>query len=68
MCALQSDNVEANIAKLVTQYKESKIAQHVKDHVVALEAGPGQPYKGSSDSPNWAYQTSVLTYRTFLNK
>ena len=65
---LDSDDVEANIQKLVAQYEASAIAAHVKDHVAALQAGPGQPYKGGIDAPGWGFQTSILTYRTFLNK
>ena len=45
------------------------VALHVKDHVKALTDSPGEKYAGAGESnPSWTYQTSVLTYRTFLNK
>lgn len=93
-------DVEANIQKLVAQYKGSKISTHVADHVKvrcgglalrrgmnapcaapasraslwpkryaqALEGTPGDKYVPGQGQPGWAYQTSVLTTRTFLNK
>lgn len=64
---LESDDVEKNIAALVTQYKASRIAAHVKDHVKELEDNPAKEYTAGAGQPNWLYQTSVLTYRTFLN-
>jgi hypothetical protein len=45
------------------------VALHVKDHVKALGDSPGEKYAGAGVSnPSWIYQTTVLTYRTFLNK
>lgn len=64
---LEVDDVEANIARLAAQYKASNIAMHVNSHVKELEASPGQVYQMAADQPGFAYQTSVLTYRTFLN-
>lgn len=34
----------------------------------ALEAAPGDKYTSGTTQPNWLFQTSVLTVRTFLNK
>ncbi|PSC72150.1 ABC transporter G family member 11-like [Micractinium conductrix] len=63
-----SDDVETNIQTLVKQYQASNIASHVRDHVKELEAAPGPVYAaGSAGQPSVVYQTSVLTYRTFLN-
>ena len=33
-----------------------------------LEDNPAKEYTAGAGQPNWLYQTSVLTYRTFLNK
>ena len=65
---LDSADVETNIQTLVAQYKASNIQHHVKEHVAALQAGPGQPYQGGTGAPGWGFQTSILTHRTFLNK
>jgi len=60
-------DVESNIAKLVVAYKESKMAIGVKAHVAELHANPTTKYEAAGDQPGWIYQTSVLTWRTFLN-
>ena len=59
--------MESNIATLVKQYRESKIAEGVGSHVAELHAKPGEKYEASQDQPNWLYQTTVLTWRTLLN-
>jgi ABC-type multidrug transport system permease subunit len=64
---LESEDVEANIQKLVKQYSSSRISAHVKDHVQALEAAPGDKYTSGGAQPSWLFKTSVLTVRTFLN-
>ena len=36
-----SDEIEANIRKLVATYKESRVYTEVRQHVAELEANPG---------------------------
>lgn len=64
---VEVDDVEANIQRLVEQYKASRIAAHVQEHIKALDAAPGQVYSHGGQQPGFAYQTTVLTHRTFLN-
>ena len=60
-------DVEANIHTLVKYYKDSKVSASVRAHVADIHANPTQKYEASLNTPSWAYQTSVLSYRTFLN-
>lgn len=60
-------DVEKNIASLVKTYKESKVYSAVKAHVSELHASPGEKYEANLGQPGWPYQTTILTWRTFLN-
>ena len=60
-------DVEKNIHTLVSSYKASKMSTGVKEHVAQLHASPGTKYEAALDTPGWAFQTSVLTVRTFMN-
>ena len=60
-------DVEANIHTLVKFYKDSKMSSAIVAHVEELHAKPGEQFEAGVNQPGWAYQTAVLTQRTFIN-
>lgn len=59
--------VDAQIAALRGAYGGSKVHAAVQARVEELTATPGATYEAGQGQPGWVYQTSVLTWRTFLN-
>lgn len=60
-------DVESNIHHLVSTYKDSKLAEAAKATVQEMHKSPGPEYEVSKTHPPFPVQTSILTYRTFLN-
>lgn len=59
--------MDAQIKALLTTYAGSRVQEAVQARVAELTATPGPAYEASTEQPGWAYQTTVLTWRTFLN-
>jgi hypothetical protein len=60
-------DVERNIARLVSTYRDSKLAESTKTEVAELHANPGEVYLVEDVHPSFASQTGILTWRTLIN-
>ena len=63
----ESYDVESNIVHLVATYKDSKLAETTKATVEEMHKNPVPEYQVEKQHPSFLIQTSILTYRTFLN-
>ena len=60
-------DVERNIARLVSTYRDSKLAEATRDEVTELHASPGEVYHVERMHPDFVSQTGILTWRTLIN-
>lgn len=62
-----SDDIDAQISKIVSAYSRSAISADVATEVAKLQQNPTAIYDARLESPSWAFQTGALTHRSFLN-
>lgn len=60
-------DVESNIHHLVATYKDSKLSTATRETVQEMHKNPGEEYIAGTQQPGFLFQTSILTFRTFLN-